>query len=168
MKLTNLISSFVDRLKKEIKDRRSDVSFLIAFSFLISFTLTNLWVALFEAKDPVSNEVSYSIGENLVLGGFHIHHITYGVLLVILSSWLTLKYRGKLIIRISAVFHGLGLGLIVDEMGFIIDGLRDYNDKYWFYAAAVIVAALVAIISVKPFYKNLDTFMEQLREEERR
>ena len=35
------------RLKKDIKERRDDITFLVGISFLISFFIANFWVWFF-------------------------------------------------------------------------------------------------------------------------
>ena len=155
------IMGILRRLEDDVRDRRDDITFLVSVSFLISFFVANLWVAVFEAEAPVGKGVHYSVGENLVLGGFHIHHIAYGVLLIIIAAWLSIKYKGDILPRINAVFFGSGIGLILDELGFIIDGFRESNDRIWFYGVCVGFAVIMAISSFKPFFKRLKENMNK-------
>ncbi len=156
------VSIIYKRLKEDVKERRDDITFLVGISFLISFFIANFWVWFFEAEEPVGKGVSYSVGENLVLGGFHIHHIAYGVLFVLIAAWISIKYKGDILPRISAVLFGAGLGLILDELGFIIDGFRQSNDRIWFYGVCVGIALAVTIISFKPFYEQVVEKAEEM------
>ena len=98
----------------------------------------------------------------MVLGGFHIYHITYGVLFVLIAAWLSIKYKGDILPRISAILFGAGLGLILDELGFIIDGFRQSNDRIWFYSLCVGIALAFTIISFKPFYEHVIEKAEEI------
>jgi hypothetical protein len=51
----------------------------------------------------------------LNIGGTHIHHFVYGVILIIVSSFLAIYTEELLLIRITGVLFGAGLGLIADE-----------------------------------------------------
>ncbi len=155
------IIEILRKLEYDVSDRRDDITFLVSVSFLISFFIANLWVALFEAEAPVGKGVNYSVGGNLVLGGFHIHHIAYGVLLITIAAWLSIKYKGDLLLRINAVLFGSGMGLILDELGFIIDGFRKSNDRIWFYGVCVGFAVIMAVSSFKQFYKCLKRSMNK-------
>ena len=147
---------FVHKVKREIFKRRRSTPFLISISFLISFLTARLWVIYFQAADRVSPEVTYTVGRNLVLGGYHIHHITYGIILLALSAWLAIHYWSKTIARISSILYGLGLGLIVDELGFIIGGIRPYQgDTEVFYVAISVIALLASIVYFPAFYRAI-------------
>ncbi len=143
-------------IKKEIYKRRRSTPFLISISFVISFLTARLWVILLEADRTVSPEVTYTVGRNLILGGYHVHHITYGIILLALSSWLAINYRSKSIARISSVLYGAGLGLIVDELGFIIGGIEPYKaDREVFFVAVLVIGILASLVYFPSFYRAI-------------
>lgn len=144
------------KVKKEIFKRRRSTPFLISMSFLASLITARLWVIYFRATESVTPEVRYTVGRNVVMGGYHIHHITYGVVLVAIAAWLAINYWSKSIARVSSIMYGLGLGLIVDELGFIIGGLKPYHgDTEVFYVAIGVIAALASIVYFPAFYRAI-------------
>ncbi|MFP4185484.1 MAG: hypothetical protein ACOCTN_00445 [Candidatus Natronoplasma sp.] len=144
------------KIKREIFKRRRSTPFLISISFLTSFLIARLWVIYFKAAGSVRPEVTFTVGRNLLLGGYHIHHITYGVVLVSVSAWLAINYWSKNMARISSILYGLGLGLIVDELGFIIGGMKPYQgDTEVFYVVIGVIAVLASIVYFPAFYRAI-------------
>lgn len=141
-------------LKNEFNKNRSSIPFLMSISFLISFISARMWVIYFGSYQ--TTPPSTSIGRNVVLGGYHIHHITYGIILISISAWLSINYWSRSIIRISSILYGLGLGLIVDELGFIIGGIEAYRaDREVFYIAVLIMAILLSVVYFPSFYSSI-------------
>ncbi len=166
-KISKTFKFLPNQFKKEIYKRRRSTPFLISISFLISFLVARLWVTFFKASGQVTDDVSYMIGRNLVLGGYHMHHIVYGIILLAVSSWLAINYWSKSIARISSVLYGTGLGLIVDEVGFIIGGIEPYRgDKEVFYIVVAVIAILASIVYFPSFYraakKDIERFKKSL------
>jgi len=129
---------------------------LITISFLITFLGARLWVILLSADAGPSPEVTYAVGRNLILGGYHVHHITYGIILLALAAWLAINYWSKTIARISSILYGAGLGLIVDEVGFIIGGIEPYRgDREVFLIAVGVIALLASIVYFPSFYRAM-------------
>ena len=160
---------FVKKIKREIFKRRRSTPFLISISFLTSFLAARLWVIYFQAAGAVTPEVTYTVGRNVVLGGYHIHHITYGIILLAASAWLAINYWSKTIARISSIMYGLGLGLIVDELGFIIGGIKPYQgDTEVFYVAIGVIATLASIVYFPSFYRAIRRDMKKLKSKYRK
>ncbi len=163
-KYKNIYQYLPNKLKKEIFKRRRSTPFLIAVSFLASFITARLWVIYLGATGTVTPEVTYTVGRNLVLGGYHIHHITYGIVLLAISAWLAINYWSKTMARISSILYGLGLGLIVDELGFIIGGIRPYQgDTEVFYVVVGVIAALASIVYFPAFYRAIKRDIEKFQ-----
>ena len=152
-----VVTAIPNILKKEIYKNRRSTPFLISVSFLISFIASRLWVVLLEANRSSSmGNATYSAGKNLVLGGYHIHHITYGIILMAVAAWLAINYWSSTVARISSILYGIGLGFIVDEIGFIIGGIEPYNaDEEVFYIAVLIVGSLLSIVYFPSFYNSI-------------
>lgn len=154
-------------IKKEVYKRRRSTPFLISISFLISFVAARLWVIFLKADRGVSPEVTYTVGRNLILGGYHVHHITYGIVLLAVSSWLAINYWSKSIARISSILYGTGLGLIVDELGFIIGGIEPYRgDREVFFIAVAVIAILASIVYFPSFYRAIKGDIARFQEED--
>lgn len=154
-KVSSLFKKIPRLFKKEVYKSRRSTPFLISISFLISFLSSRLWVLLLKAHET-NPEGSFSIGKNVVLGGYHIHHIAYGIILISIAAWLSINYWSRQIARLSSVLFGVGLGFIVDELGFIIEGIEPYQaDKEVFFVAVVILAAFLSVVYFPSFYKAL-------------
>ncbi|MFW6196761.1 MAG: hypothetical protein ACOC5D_05435 [Thermoplasmatota archaeon] len=103
-----------------------------------------------------AGNATYSAGKNLILGGYHVHHITYGIILMAVAAWLAINYWSSTVARISSILYGIGLGFIVDEIGFIIGGIQPYKaDDEVFYIAVLIVGSLLSIVYFPSFYNSM-------------
>lgn len=80
--------------------RRAPVYSVITFSILLWGSKTFTW--LFP-------HVTLNVGDT------HVHHFVYGVILIIISGFLAIYTEELLLIRITGVLFGTGLGLIADE-----------------------------------------------------
>lgn len=150
----NFLTYIPKRIKKEFHKNRSSTPFLISVSFLISFLTARTWVIVFEAEK--TDPAPVYLGRNLVLGGYHIHHITYGIILILIAAWLAIHYWSRTIVRISSILYGAGLGLIVDELGFIIGGIEPYQaDREVFYIAVFIIGVMLSIVYFPSFYSTI-------------
>lgn len=154
-KLLKAITYIPRSLRSEVKKKRESVPFLISISFLVSFIIARSWVVLLGATQRPPPEGIVYVGRNVVIGGYHIHHITYGIILICISAWLAINYWSKTIVRISSISFGAGLGLIVDELGFIIGGIEPYRaDQEVFYIAVLIVAVFLSLVYFPSFYDS--------------
>lgn len=156
--ILKVVTAIPKILKREIYKNRRSTPFLISISFLISLILSRLWVVLLKADSTNSGvgNATISAGKNLVLGGYHIHHITYGVILMAIAAWLAINYWSSAVARISSILYGVGLGFIVDEIGFIIGGIEPYRaDDEVFYIAVLIVGSLLSIVYFPSFYNSI-------------
>ncbi len=123
---------------------------LILAAFLVTFFISRLIVYL------VINGLIWDLF--LTIKGVHIHHFSYGVvILAALGLYLLLKRPAinSRQLRLAAVLYGLGLGLTFDEFGMWIR----LEDDYWIrqsYDAVIIVALLLLNIAYfKPLVKTL-------------
>ncbi len=152
------------KIKSEVKKKRESVPFLITISFLVAFIAARLWVVLLGAAERPPPEGVVYVGRNVVIGGYHVHHITYGIILICISAWLAINYWSKTIVRISSVMFGAGLGLIVDELGFIIEGIEPYRaDREVFYVAVLIVAGFLSLVYFPSFYDSIKRDLKRWR-----
>ncbi len=159
-----ILNYLTNKFKRELYKRRRSTPFLISISFLISLTAARLWVIYFQATGRVTEDVSYTVGRNVVLGGYHVHHIVYGVILLAASAWLAINYWSKSIARISSILYGTGLGLIVDEIGFIVGGIEPYRgDREVFYIAVFFIGIMASIVYFPSFYRAMKRDIKRLK-----
>jgi hypothetical protein len=86
----------------------------------------------------------------LHLGQTHVHHLNYGIFLLVgVGAWLVFAPpRGKSRI-VAAVLYGIGLGLTFDEFGMWLH----LGGSYWqraSYDAVVAIAALLGLVASAP------------------
>ena len=135
---------------------RSLVAFIICFSFLRALTYVIHYQLL-----PIHNLVTKS--------GLHIHHLFWGILLLMATGFSALATRDpKWHLRIAVLF-GIALALTLDEFAM---WLR-LADVYWepfgkresFGAALIAVAFLGAYAAGAPFWHGLlgDLFSRRRR-----
>ena len=116
-------------------------------AFLLTFALARILVLLI-----MSRRIPDFF---LFVGQTHVHHLNYGIfLLVTVGAWLLLfppESRGR---RNAAIAYGVGLGLTFDEFGMWLH----LGGSYWqrsSYDAVVIVAVILGLLS---FGSNLRRF----------
>ena len=99
---------------QQIPDRPHRRLFLASVSFFITFLAVRLLVA----------SITHHIGPfgYVEMGGRHIHHLVWGILLLLISGYATLAEMGTgtsplsiLLSRLLSVSYGIGAALTLDE-----------------------------------------------------
>jgi hypothetical protein len=111
-------------------------------AFLFTFVAARMLVFLIMSR-TIPNFYVY-------LGGTHIHHLNFGiVLLSLVGAWLLFRRpRGKQM-SLAAAVYGIGLALTFDEFGMWLH----LGGNYWQRAsfdAVVVVAAILGLIAFAP------------------
>jgi hypothetical protein len=124
------------------------MSRLILFSFLLMFIASRVTVYLIMAhKIP---------DLYLHLGGNHIHHLNYGIfLLVAVGAFLLLRDPTGRLLRICAVAYGIGLALTFDEFGMWV---RLDGSTYWQRASLDAVGVLAASLGLLAYAPTVKRF----------
>jgi hypothetical protein len=146
-----LLASVGSLYDRAIVDTGREAEFLFFVAFLVTFGFIRTSAHLIRAQ------VSWWPG-NVNVGGTHIHHLVWGILLLMISG-----YVGVAVAppspwhEICAVFFGIGMGLTLDEFALWLD----LKDVYWSHEGrksidAVIVAATVAGIVLVGFTAWID------------
>jgi len=120
-----------------IAKRRNEATFWVLIAFLPTFLIARAIVYL--APQIFLNA-----------HGTHIHHFTYGIILLAVAGYLALTLDRRRWQRPIAVLYGIGLALAFDEFGM---WLR-LQDNYWvrqsFDAIGAITALLILLVYVRP------------------
>jgi hypothetical protein len=146
-----LLASIGSLYDRAIVDTGREAEFLFFVAFLVTFGFIRTSAHLIRAQ------VSWWPG-NVNVGGTHIHHLVWGILLLMTSG-----YVGVAVAppspwhEICAVFFGIGMGLTLDEFALWLD----LKDVYWGEEGrksidAVIVAATVTGIVLVGYTAWLD------------
>lgn len=116
---------------------------LPAFIFLVVFLGTFAFIRT--SAHMIRAQVSWWPG-NVEVGGTHIHHLVWGIIVMMLSGWVAIAIDpGPPGREIAAVFFGIGAGLTLDEFALWLE----LEDVYWSEDGrksidAVIVAGILA------------------------
>jgi hypothetical protein len=104
-----------------IIDTGREPQFLFFVAFLASFGFIRTSTHMIRAQ------VSWWPG-NVSVGGTHIHHLVWGILLLLIFGWIGLTVAPESPWReISAVMFGIGAGLTLDEFALWLN----LKDVYW-------------------------------------
>ncbi len=120
-----------------------DAGKLPAFVFLISFL--GMFAFIRTSAHMIRAEVSWWPG-NVEVGGTHIHHLVWGIIVLMISGWIAIAVDpGSPGRELAAVAFGIGTGLTLDEFALWLE----LKDVYWEEEGrksidAVIVAGILA------------------------
>lgn len=125
-------------------------AFLVFLGFLLSFAFIRTSTRL------IRMEVSWWPGNVETSSGLHIHHLFWGILLVIVMGFVSfVGDLGSPWWQITAVLFGVGVGLTLDEYALFLH----LDDVYWSEEGrssidAVVIGLLVAglvVLGARPF-----------------
>ena len=141
-----MLASIGSVYQEGIVDAGKEPALLFLAAFLCSFGFIRTSAHMIRAQ------VSWWPG-NVEVGGTHIHHLVWGILLILINGWISIAIDpgspGK---EIVAILFGVGTGLTLDEFALWLE----LKDVYWAKEGrksidAVIVAAIVAGFGVLGF-----------------
>lgn len=92
---------------KDVVRRGLLTPFLVFIAFLISFTTQRLAALLLPSV-------------NIIIRQYHIHHFYFGLILLIISNWISLSSNREGLKHTAAVLFGIGLGIVADEVGLLL------------------------------------------------
>ena len=121
------------------KKERKGILFIIFISTLASFLAARSFVW-------ITHQTIH-----LIIDGYVIHHSFIGILLVVIAGFLSLVFKGDE--AQLAVIYGLGLGLIIDEFGFLVSWGNYWNRLS--YDLLIIVSLIILnLIFFEEFWKK--------------
>jgi hypothetical protein len=147
----------VDTLKRiygfHFKSERRERLFLASVAFLLTFALVRIVTHLIKAGVGPFHNVSS--------GGLHIHHLVWGILLLLVVGYVWLIEAGtgsNLLSSLTAIGYGVGAALALDEFALWLN----LQDVYWtgtgresIDAVVIFAAGLSAGIWGGPFLREL-------------
>jgi hypothetical protein len=123
------------------RKRRKGIAFLVFFSFLITFAIARGFVII------THNSI------HLIINGYHIHHITLGFISLAIAGAIAIGFKDEYILA-AAVIYGIGLGLVVDEVGLLISW-GDYWNRFTYDSVVIISLIFINIILFSEFWKKI-------------
>lgn len=133
-----VVASIGSLYERAIVDTGREPQFLFFVAFLVS------WGFIRTSAHLIRAQVSWWPG-NVEVGGTHIHHLVWGILLLLVSGWIGVTVApDSPWHEILAVLFGIGAGLTLDEFALWLN----LRDVYWEKEGrrsidAVIVAAIL-------------------------
>ncbi len=124
--------------RTEVRELGNEPRLLGVAAFLLTFVITRIVTHFLFAT---------SGGGGIVVGSLHIHHMVFGLVLVLVAGMLDLA---DVVARTRAILFGVGAALLLDEFALILN----LADVYWapqgrasidavvIFAAALFVLAL--------------------------
>lgn len=141
-------------------------------AFILTFFVTRTFVRFIRHRVASGRPARWWQPRNVHVGGVHIHHVTFGVVLVMISgvSLVALSVNGQEPENtLSAIFFGIGAALVLDEYALILH----LSDVYWEEDGRSSVDAVFAAVAVAgllimglhpltfffPFWHGTDSFV---------
>lgn len=121
--------------RREIREAGTEPRMLAILAFLVTFLV---------ARVVTHSLLARSGGGGLEIGGLHIHHMVFGLVLILASGMLDVREALR---RTRAVLFGVGAALVLDEFALILN----LADVYWrpegreSIDAVIIFAALLGL-----------------------
>lgn len=135
----------VSMIKRLFKEKTGDdITAVILAAFLPTFAVARLYVYL-----AIRYNVEYAF---LVIKGVHIHHLSYGIIILAVAGFLSLTTEHSK--KVLAVLYGIGLAFSFDEFGMWLRLEDDYWMRQSYDAIVVICTLLFNIIFLKKFWKR--------------
>jgi hypothetical protein len=116
-------------------------------AFILTFFVTRTFVRVIRHRTKAGRPTRWWQPRNVHVGGVHIHHVTFGVVLVMLSglTLVTLSISGQEPeFILAATLFGIGAALVLDEYALILH----LSDVYWEEDGRTSVDAVFAAVAV--------------------
>lgn len=146
-----MLHSFVDELSRwfehDIHDRGHLPLLCCLVAFILTFFVTRTFVRFIRHRVENGRPTKWWHPRNVHVGRVHIHHVTFGVVLTLLSglTLVTLSIDGhEPQFMAAATFFGIGAALVLDEYALILH----LSDVYWSEDGRTSVDAVFAAVAV--------------------
>ena len=121
------------------QNERRERLFLASIGFLVTFGIVR----------GITHLVRAGVGpfHNVTSGGLHIHHLVWGILILILVGYVWLIEQGvgsNWIASVTAILFGVGAALTLDEFALWLN----LQDVYWTGAGRESIDAVIIFISL--------------------
>jgi hypothetical protein len=116
-------------------------------AFILTFFITRTFVRFIRHRTEAGRPPRWWQPRNIHIGSVHIHHVTFGVILVMIAglTLVTLSVDGnKPELTLAATFFGIGAALVLDEYALILH----LSDVYWSEDGRTSVDAVFAAVAV--------------------
>jgi hypothetical protein len=136
--VTPALASIGSLYQEGIVDQGREPQFLFFVAFLVS------WSFIRTSAHMIRAQVSWWPG-NVSVGGTHIHHLVWGILLLLIFGWVGIAVAPDSPWReVCAVMFGIGTGLTLDEFALWLN----LKDVYWEKEGRRSVDAVVIALAI--------------------
>ncbi len=146
--MRNAIKKTIDKL---IVSKLDEIPFIVFISFLCTFIVARTYVYL-TAKDILKSPLFL---EAVYIKGIHIHHLNFGILILVIVGFFSLYDIHAEAHRRLAIFYGIGLGLTFDEFALWLKLQEDYHSRVTYDAVIIICLILLNIAYFPLFWKKM-------------
>jgi uncharacterized membrane protein len=134
-------------LQHDIVDRGRLPLLCCLIAFILTFFVTRTFVRLIRRRAEAGRPHRWWQPRNIHVGAVHIHHVAFGVVLVMISglTLVTLSIDGQAPeFTLAAILFGIGAALVLDEYALILH----LSDVYWEEDGRSSVDAVFAAVAV--------------------
>jgi hypothetical protein len=132
---------------REKIQEKPNLSILAMISFIASFSVARIFTSLYPRTV-------------MKIGGVHIHHFWYGILLLAVGGWLGISYTSERIDRLAAILFGAGGGLIGDEVGLLLT-FENYWGEITYTLVIMFLTFVSMLILVERYHEQIKTEFTQ-------
>ncbi len=123
-----------DLYRFHFRNERRERLFLASLTFVVTFAVVR----------AITFTIRMGVGpfHNVISGGLHIHHLVWGVLLLLLVGYVWLVELGvgsSWLASLTAIAFGIGAALTLDEFALMLN----LRDVYWDWQGRISVDAVV-------------------------
>ncbi len=140
--------------------RDKTIPFIITSSYLLSFLFIRIAVIIAgSVQSPASQaakagDLRFYVGTNVILFGYHIHHLTFGIILIALAGWFAIVGSRTFSRRDLALMYGIGMGLFMDEVGMLLSW-GDYWSTTTYILSMLLAGIFLNIIFFPDFWSEV-------------
>lgn len=144
----------------ENKEKDKSIPFIISSAYLLTFLFIRIAVLIAGSAGSAAStaakagELQFYIGTNIILFGYHIHHLYIGIALIALAGWFSITNNRVFDRRDNALIYGIGLGLFMDEIGLLLSW-GDYWNSTTYLLSLLLAGIFLNIIFFPDFWKDL-------------
>ena len=99
--------------------------FLVSLAFLLTFLLVRIITHSLRARQGLLSR-TMGRGGGMQIGGLHVHHLVFGILLLLLTGYLAVGFDRPLWRNRLAILYGTGAALTLDEFALWLNLENDY------------------------------------------
>ena len=137
--MDQLLNDIAGAYEQRIQLAGKELHFVVLVSFLLS------WGFIRTSAHMIRAQVSWWPGNVETKGGTHIHHLVWGILLLIVAGYMGIALDpGSPWDKVVAVLFGVGMGLTLDEFALWLN----LEDVYWAPQGRESIDAVVLTITL--------------------